>query len=419
MNDHIKSYNGLIMGAFEEAFVGEKRLAFMPEEYRARQVKLRGMMADAGIDMLWLTTPEAICWLHGFYASWYKANSPMRYPQCYGTAIHIDHDEILHFDNPTEMPILASISVCKDLYFFDSRDAADNIPFVMKELAARGWLSGTVGMEKWSYLPNPAISSMFEGAFLMQGARVVDGSALPRRARLVKSPAEIEKIETAARYVDIGWEAIRTEVRPGMTELDLFGLTTAAMMRAGSEFSALIPIFNTMPVRDGRAISTGHAMAGRRVIEAGQFLCADLCGVHDRYHANAMRGVYLGDPPVAMVRRYEHAAKVFDLFRTEVKSGMTVREVNALIKTCLAENGLDGGEGWVLGYELGLSLPPDWVGDFYFHYQDTKYLDRVFEENMVTNLESLFNTWLIDTLVYTPSGCRVLSNTPLGLMAIG
>ncbi|MFT3989339.1 M24 family metallopeptidase [Aestuariivirga sp.] len=419
MNSIKKDYNGLVMGAFEEAFVGEKHLAFEPQEYKDRLNKLRGMMAKAGIDMMWLTTPESVCWLHGYYASWYKANSPMRYPQCYGTAVHVDHDEILHFDNPTEMPILAAISVCENLYFFSSRDAADNIPFVMNELSSRGWLSGTVGMEKWSYLPNPAISAMFEGAFLTNGARVVDGSALPRGARLVKSPAEIAKIEMAAGYVDIGWQAILKEIRPGMTELDLFGLTTAAMMKAGSEFSALIPIFNTMPVRDGRAISTGHAMAGRRVIEAGQFLCGDICGVHDRYHANAMRGVYLGDPPAAMANRYRRAARVFDLFRTEVKSGMTVREVNALIKLCLAENGLDGGEGWVLGYELGLSLPPDWVGDFYFHYQDTKYLDRVFEENMVTNLESLFNTWLIDTVVYTPNGCRILSKTPLELMATG
>ena len=232
-------YNGLVMGAFEEAFEGERRLAFTPEEYKARVAKVRGMMKDAGIDMLWITTPEHVCWLHGFYASWYKANSPMRYPQCYGTAIHVDHDKLLHFDNPTEMPLLAALSVCEDLYFFNSRDAADNIPFIMKELRARGWLNGTVGLEKWSYLPNPSISTMFEGAMLMCGASVVDGSKILRRARTVKSLAEIEKIEIATSYVDVGWETIRRELRPGMTELDLFGLTTAAMMKAGSEFPAL------------------------------------------------------------------------------------------------------------------------------------------------------------------------------------
>lgn len=201
-----------------------------------------------------------------------------------------------------------------------------------------------------------------------------------------------------------------------MTELDLFGLTTWAMMKAGSEFSALIPIFNALPVHDGQPLPISHSMAGRNKIEAGQLLCADLCGVYDRYHGNVMRGIYVGEPPTKLVRQYERAPKIFDLFSDNVKSGMTVRAVNKLIHACLADNGLDKEEGWVVGYEIGLSLPPDWVGDFYFNSKDTDYLDRVFEENSITNLESLFNTCLIDALVYTPDGCRIQSITPRKLL---
>jgi hypothetical protein len=71
-----------------------------------------------------------------------------------------------------------------------------------------------------------------------------------------------------------------------------------------------------------------------------------------------------------------------------------------------------------LGYELGLSLPPDWVGEFYFNVRDDKWLDRVFEENMVTNYESLFSTWLVDTCVYGKSGARFMSNIPLKLFTV-
>ena len=160
-------------------------------------------------------------------------------------------------------------------------------------------------------------------------------------------------------------------------------------------------------------------MAGRKTIEMGELLCADLCGVQDRYHTNVMRGVFLGDPPAEMVRQHEKAARLFDLFPTEVRAGMTVGAVLSQVKELLRSLDLEGREGWVLGYELGLSLPPDWVGEFYFHFMDSDYLDRVFEANMVTNLESLFNTWLIDTLVYGEDGCRVLSHTPLELLATG
>ena len=81
--------------------------------------------------------------------------------------------------------------------------------------------------------------------------------------------------------------------------------------------------------------------------------------------------------------RFESAG-VFDVIESEVKAGMTVAEVIAVLKRYYDDAGLTGTPGWVLGYEMGLSLPPDWVGDFYFHFMDTKYLDRVFEENMVT-----------------------------------
>ncbi len=411
-------YNGLAPGAFETLASEPTELAFSREEYAGRIRKVRGLMAEAGIDVLYVTTPEHVCWLHGYFASWYKANAPMRYPQLYGTVIHVDHDEFIHFDNPTELPVLAKSSVSTDNRFFSSREASANIPFIIGELKAKGWLTGTLGMEHWSYVPNRAISTMLEGAFLDEGARVVDASRILRKARLVKSPAEIATIEKAASFADIGIETIRRELRPGMTELELFGLVTAAMMKAGSEFPALIPIFNAVPVRNGRPVSAGHAMAGRKTIEAGEFLTADLCGVYNRYHANVMRGFYVGEPSREMIEQHRKAAGIFDLFRTEVKAGMTVGEVNALIRRYLTEVGLADGAGWVLGYELGLSLPPDWVGEFYFHYQDEKYLDRVFEENMVTNLESLFNTWFIDTLVYGPNGSRIVSNTPIELFAV-
>jgi Xaa-Pro aminopeptidase len=239
-----------------------------------------------------------------------------------------------------------------------------------------------------------------------------------RRVRRVKSPQEIAYIEKAVALADVGHQAVRAHLRAGITELELFGEVLRAMTAAGGELPALIPIFNALPVRDGRAISSGHAMAGRKVIQKGELLKADLCGVYHRYHGNVMRGYFLGEPTRDMVERHRLAAGAFDAIRAEVRAGMTVREVNAVLRRYYERVGLWDTPGWALGYELGLSLPPDWVGEFYFHVRDDQYLDRVFEENMVTNFESLFNTWLVDTLVYGRSGTRVLSRTPLELIAV-
>ena len=411
---------GLSPGYFDAKALGKVELPFTAEEYRLRLDKLVGMASEQGLDLLWITSPEGVAWTHGFFASWYKGQAPMRYPQCYGTAVHVASGRYIHFDNPTEEPVLARTSVSTDNRWLPDREAEPNIRFVMAELKKEGWLKGTVGMEFWSYLPNRAISTMFEGAFLAHGCRTADMSELVRRARRVKSAQELAYVEKAMAICDIGHRAIRENLKPGITELALFGKVTAAMMEAGGEFPALIPIFNASPMAGEKPMSNGHAMASRRVIQAGEMLTADLCGVYNRYHANALRGYFLGEPPQSLVEQYRKAAGVFEVIATEVKAGMTVAEVNRTLRAYYEEVGIwSETEGWALGYELGWSLPPDWVGDFYFHLGDDKYLDRVFEENMVTNFESLFNTALIDTCIYGRDATRILSKTPLELIAVG
>ena len=376
---------GLTPGALEPWPEEDRALAFTAEEYRDRVRRVRKRMAKRRIDLLYVTVPDHVAYLHGYMISWYKANSPMRYPQLYGTAIHIDHDDVIHFDNPTELPVLQKTSVSTDNRWFPSRDAAPNIAFVMKELKAQGWLGGTVGMEHWGYIPNRAVSTMLEGAFLAEGCRVVDASAVVRRVRRVKSPAEIATIRKAVEIADIGHATVVATARPGMTELDVYGETLRAMMKAGGESPALVHSFTSGPIKNGRPIAHGHAMMGRKVIRAGEFLKIDISGVYDRYHGNVQRGYVMGDDRLRVVR------------------GVMIHRDTV----------------WGLGYELGLSLPPDWVGEFYFNVRDERWLDRVFEANMVTNYESMFNTWLVDTCVYTPAGAPFMSKTPFELQGIG
>ncbi|MGH6720131.1 MAG: M24 family metallopeptidase [Alphaproteobacteria bacterium] len=412
-------YIGMTPGALEPWPEEDRDIAFPRAEYQARTRRVRERMAEHKIDLLYVTVPDNVAWLHGYVASWYKANSPMRYPQLYGTAIHVDADDVIHFDNPTELPVLQKTSVSTDNRFFPSRDAAPNVAFIMTELRAKGWLDGTVGMEHWGYIPNRAVSTMLEGAFLAEGCRVIDASALVRRARLVKSPAEIAYIERAVELADIGHRTVVELAKPGMTELEVYGETLRAMMAAGSEAPALVHSFNACAVRDGRAVGAGHAMMGRKKIRPGEFLKIDICGVYHRYHGNVQRGYFMGDPPKAMVERVRRAGGAFAVFAAEVKAGMTVGQVCAIMRRYYESVGLWTEPGWGLGYELGLSLPPDWVGEFYFNVRDERWLDRVFEDNMVTNYESMFNTWLVDTCVYGRRNTRFLSKTPLELQGIG
>jgi Xaa-Pro aminopeptidase len=394
-------------------------LAFDKAEYDRRVRAVRQLMNERGIDLLYVTTPDHVCYLHGYFAGWYKANGPIRYPQLYGTAIHVDSDNFVHFDNPTELPLIQKTSISTDNRFFTDREAEPTLRFIIDELKSNGWIGGTVGLEFRSYVPNPAVHAMLREAFESAGCKIVDASDIIRSVRRVKSPAELEYIEKAVELADVGHDTIREKLRPGVTELELFGEVTAAMMAAGSEFPALIPIFNAVPMKNERPVSAGHAMAGRKVLQPGEALKADLCGVYYRYHGNVQRYYVVGDVPESLQERNRLAAGAFDVFTRDVRAGMTVGEVNQLLRKYYEEVGLWDEPGWGLGYELGLSLPPDWVGEFFFNVRDDKYLDRVFEENMVTNYESMFNTPLIDTLIYGKNETRLLSRTPFDVVGLG
>ncbi len=406
------------MGVFDSKAITDVEYPFEKSEYESRLSRIRDLMDKENIDLPYVTTPEAICWIHGYFTSWYKANSPRRYPQLYGTAIHVDHDHFIHFDYPTEEPVLFKTSISTDNRFFSDREGMPNLEFIMKELHHDGWLKGTVGLEFWSYIPNRAVSEMIENAFCENGCKVVDGSGIMREARRVKSPREIKYIEEAVRIADIGHQTIMNKLQPGMTELELYGEVMRAMMAAGGEHQALLPIFTTSPVKGGIALGSGHLMATRKKIERGEHLCADLCGVFHWYHGNVCRGFFVGNPPTKLIDQYKNAGSIYEIIRTKIRAGMTVREVNKLLRDAYERLALWDTEGWALGYELGLSLPPDWVGEFFFDTRDELYLDRVFEENMVTNFESFFNTTLIDTLVWEKNGVRTLSKMPEELIAI-
>ncbi len=66
---------------------------FSHEEYSHRLIRIRKQMAAENIDLLFLTSPEAMNWVSGYQCEWYQAQSPKAWPATSGIAIHVDHDK--------------------------------------------------------------------------------------------------------------------------------------------------------------------------------------------------------------------------------------------------------------------------------------------------------------------------------------
>jgi len=398
----------------------EMELAFSQQEYDARLSAIRARMAADGIDLLWLMAPESLYYVSGYKCEWYQAQSPKQWPATSGIAIHRDHDKFILFDTPSEKIMCRFVTCAKDQRIFPITGRRDGIGFIMDELKAEGWLSGTVGMELHSYRPNPAISARFRAGFENGGMTVADGSDVLREIRWVKSEAEIACIRKAAEITDIGLAAARDAIRPGVTELEVYGEIIRAMAKAGGENPAI-----TLPVLSGPKANTGHSLSSRRVIQAGEQVNVDVSGVYERYHCNAARAFFVGEPQKDVLDYHRLSAGVFPVIADMLRPGLPVAELVTACRAYYDEVGIWSDAGWVGGYELGIGFPPDWVGNYVYEMSDTD-TDKVFEAGTVVNYESQFFsprktgiTYYIDTLLFDRHEAIQPVKAPLDLVVVG
>ena len=253
--------------------VPESEVAFSRDEYRRRLDLVRGRMATAGVDLLYVTNPDHICYLSGYTAEWFQEGGPKTWSGTSGIAVHVDHDYYLHFENEDEKLNAEFTTWPEHLRIMPEHDiTAGFSKWMIDELHAEGWIGATVGMELYSYRPNPADSAHLRSLFEEKGAAVVDGSDIVAGARKLKSDAELEVVREAARIGDIGLNAGIDAVRAGVTELDVYAEIIYAMAKAGGENPAI-----TLPVVSGKKSACFHALSSRKKIEPGDIVNIDVC----------------------------------------------------------------------------------------------------------------------------------------------
>ena len=389
----------------------EPDIPFSAEEYRERLTRLREAMAAERIDLLLLSSPEAMCWLHGYRSRWYKTGSTTSWPPLTLTAVHVDEERFISFDVESHETLWRWSSISTEHRWLSDRHLAPNLGVVESALRDERWLRGTVGVERWSPTPNCAVALALQEMLEGHGCTVVDATTLVRAARRIKSPAELEMVARAAAVCDIGHRRLAEVIAPGMTELEAWGEMMLAIAKAGGEHAGLHEL-----VWSGAGL--GHGVSSTRAFVADGPVYADPSGSVYRYHANICRTYWLGDPPAELLRRGDTFAGAIDVLCSVAKAGTAVRDVNRALRDYYLDAGLWDLVRWVGGYELGIAFPPDWVGEFVFSAEEEEP-DGVIEAGMVTNFEHLIEgISMIETIVYGPDGGRPLSTLPQRVIAV-
>ena len=392
----------------------EPRLPFEVPEYRARLARMRERMAADRIDVLLLTAPDTMCWLHGFTSRWYRGHSSSRLPPVHCTVVRADDDRTVLIE-PAGHEQLVRLTSCADRFVGLEGDGgeptlADLIDAVTAELPALGRRT-RIGVESWSSVPSPAVARVLDLALTARGAEVFDASAAIRALRRVKSPAEIVVIERAQAAADAGLRRLHADARPGMTELEAWNLLMTGVIAAGGEPTAMHET-----VAAGPPMPVLHSLSGRRPIGPGEIFHPDAAASVDRYHARLTRPFSMGEPPKEFTRLTEIAAGAYEVLLSTAAVGLPFRELHRALRAYYAGTGFDG--CWAGGYELGVSFMPDWVGEFCWDIQDEQ-TDDVIEAGLVTNFESCAFLAMVDTVVFEDGGPRFLSSVPREAMVVG
>ena len=403
-------------------------LPFSKIEYEERLERCRREMEACGIDLLLVTSPEGMCYLHGYEVTWYKAASTTHWCPTTTTVIHVDHNELILFDGEDSVPSAANrrLSIDNDSAAnFGTRLSVETATrdFV-KQLSDIGWLSNKtrVGLELWSYIPPPAVSKQLTERILSVGGNVLDGSRVMKNVRKLKSAVELDAIRHAAKIADIGLRAVATSFQPGMSHGQVYAEAMYAMLNAGGEIPGI-----PQAVQPGWPQST-HLLPSRRQISAGEPFAVDVAGVFKRYHANLDRTFIWGEPSKVLCDMNRAAMEALEVLACTAKAGTSVGTVSRALRAHYIESGIWEYHHYCGGYELGIAFPPDWVGEFEWSVDDDNCFDS-FEENMVTNYENSFRNedlqfefaqiaFSRDTLIYTANGAERLSTIPVDLIVM-
>jgi len=391
---------------------------FTDAEYAERRVRLRAAMEKRDLDLLYLTSPEAVYYLTGYHAIWYQTVALTGWEPMSGVALHRDADDLIHIECDREQALTNLTTIAHDLRIWPLGEG-DFLAFIIDQLGQAGWLGGSTAFELSHYRPYPAASNRMSSAFQAKGCTIEDATPMINEVRRRKSPQELAYVRMAAKICDAGMGAAIERAQPGITELELFGEIVLALGKAGGEIPGI-----TMPVQSGHRTIASHAAPSRRVIEPGDTLNIDVCGVYNRYHADNARTLSIGEPDPEIAKLVEVSAEAFAIIDRTAKPGLLINDLMKPLEEHYKAAGIWGSQRWTGGYELGCAFPPDWVGGFAYTVGEDAG-DAVLEPGLVVNYESNFYlpgrpgmSMLIDTLVVDEEGAGLIHDIPRDIIVI-
>ncbi len=388
---------------------GDKQLVFSVEEFQGRVRCVRQAMAETGLDLLLVHTPENIFYLTGYQTPGYYTY------QCF--ILPLESEPVILTRRLEATNVMARSWVERAVTYTGVEDTGGVGPVdatcsVLRDIGTTG---KRIGIERGAWFLTPRDCARIEAAF--PDAQFIDATDIVNQARVIKSPAETAYIRQAARAAEKGMAAALAAIQPGKLDLDVAGAFLMASVAEGSEYTGLPPFVAT-----GTNSAVTHATWERRRLDRGDAVFLELPACINRYHAALERTAIIGKPPAKWERIAEAVLEGLNAAIDTIKPGVTSGEVDAACRGVIKRAGFGEYYPHRCGYSIGIAFPPDWGEG---HILSLRANDpTVLQPGMTFHIPPAVLMYgevgiaFSETVLVTSTGCEVITHYPRKLFVV-
>lgn len=372
-------------------------MTFPFEEYERRLSGLRERIAERCLDAVVITDPENIMYLTDYQTTGYSFFQALVVP--------LENEPFMITRGLEESNIHARTWVELTRPYPDTGDAIQMLVDALREF---GLSKKRIGYERNSYF-FPAYQQDCIHTTLTE-AKLLDCFGIVEEGRICKSAYEIEVMRKAAIATQAGMKAGLEASVAGVTENEIAAEISSAMFKAGGETPAVMPY-----VTSGPRTMIGHATWEGRKVEAGEHVFLEVGGCYRRYHTAMMRTVVLGELSDSMHKAQEIMIQALDVLHDYVQPGMTVSDVDNLIRNIITQNDIGARLITRSGYSIGIAFPPSWDEGYIVSLKQGE--SAVLKEGMTFHIipwcwgvDGDKTCGISDTIHITKNGCESFFN---------
>jgi Xaa-Pro dipeptidase len=368
-------------------------MTFPFEEYERRLSELRVRIAERLLDAVVITDPENIMYMTDYQTTGYSFFQALVVP--------LEQEPFMITRAMEESNIIARTWVERTRPYPDTGDAIQMLVDALREF---GLADKRIGYERNSYF-FPAYQQDFIHTTLTEG-KLLDCFGIVEQGRICKSPVEIELMYKAAKATEAGMKAGIEAAQAGVTENDIAAEISAGMFRAGGEPPAVMPY-----VTSGPRSMIGHATWEGRTVQPGEHVFLEVGGCYRRYHTAMMRTIVLGELTDTMYKAQERMKMALNEVHRVVQPGMTVSDVDNMIRNIITNNDVGARLVTRSGYSIGIAFPPSWDEGYICSLKQGE--SAILQEGMTFHIipwmwgvDGDKTCGISDTIYITADGCK-------------